>query len=223
MCACVVKCWWYSGPNPTPTSSPFQKHWNRRWSTASPHQRTHVCTGFHIAPSHTHTYPTGFSRLHRKRCFIRTCGKKIRSKMSKEFVEWKNSIACRHSRRYTHQANSPASMRAPKSTLVKWHNPHTTIHIKIQEDDDRSERIKYEKAFVNLQVRMREVHATFCLGSCHPLPHHHFLVVTHEIFLASTLQAKQSAHEGFIRKQRVKEAMNEMRVTNKFSNIESIL
>eukprot|EP00622_Pseudochattonella_farcimen_P004810 FR740300.1.p1 GENE.FR740300.1~~FR740300.1.p1 ORF type:complete len:107 (+),score=13.02 FR740300.1:302-622(+) len=37
------------------------------------------------------------------------------------------------------------------------------------------------------------------------------------------LQAKQSAHEGFIRKQRVKEAMNEMRVTNKFSNIESIL
>mmetsp|Transcript_8067 Transcript_8067/g.20628 ORF Transcript_8067/g.20628 Transcript_8067/m.20628 type:complete len:516 (-) Transcript_8067:124-1671(-) len=57
---------------------------------------------------------------------------------------------------------------------------------KIQEDDDRSERIKDEKAFV------RE-------------------------------QQKNSAHEGFIRKQRVKEAMNEMRVTNKFVNIESIL
>lgn len=36
-------------------------------------------------------------------------------------------------------------------------------------------------------------------------------------------QQKNSAHEGFIRKQRVKEAMNEMRVTNKFVNIESIL
>merc|ERR1711998_241505 len=35
-------------------------------------------------------------------------------------------------------------------------------------------------------------------------------------------QQKTSAHEAFIRKQRVKDAMNEMRVTNKFTNIESL-
>lgn len=81
--------------------------------------------------------------------------------------------------------HTPRSASTCRIRRVEEFNRLQTLQ-KVQEDDDRSERIKDEKAFV------RE-------------------------------QQKNSAHEGFIRKQRVKEAMNEMRVTNKFVNIESIL
>eukprot|EP00622_Pseudochattonella_farcimen_P003912 FR739188.1.p1 GENE.FR739188.1~~FR739188.1.p1 ORF type:complete len:149 (+),score=13.51 FR739188.1:35-448(+) len=63
-----------------------------------------------LLPRHTNAL-----MLHRKRCFIRTCGEKIRSKMSKECVEWKNSIACRHSRRSKNMTTvlSESNMRRP--------------------------------------------------------------------------------------------------------------
>ena len=82
---------------------------------------------------------------------------------------------------------------------------------KIQLDDDRSERIKQERAYLMEQVCIRSSRMHF---------NYFFYVCVHPFF---SPQRHLSAHEAFLTRLRVREAMEQMRISNKSTGLEGIL
>jgi hypothetical protein len=82
---------------------------------------------------------------------------------------------------------------------------------KIQLDDDRSERIKQERAYLMEQVCIRSSRMHF---------NYFFNVCVHPFF---SPQRHLSAHEAFLTRLRVREAMEQMRISNKSTGLEGIL